>query len=114
MHIQSVCQVKLLIERHCKDWDDAMPNMRQALTAKTALPLHQSCAMFSHFLNRLETSLSSGDFDAAAPKLRSTFLLGGMDGELLQVASGTVPPGDLKSVGAFRLAVLRLISSNLV
>lgn len=79
--------------------------MRQSLSVKSSLSLHQACAIFLHFMSKLETAIPGADFSDAAPKLRSVFLMGGMDGDLLNAATTSVPPGDLKSIGAFRLGV---------
>lgn len=100
-------EVKLFIERHCKDWDEALANMKQTLSVKSAAPLHQACGVFLHFMSKLETALPSGEFKVAAPRLRAAFLVGGMDIELWAAASSSVPPGDVKSIGAFRLGGLQ-------
>lgn len=96
-------EVKLLLERHCCEWDSL--SVKQPLTAKTAAPLHQCCAVFLHMMKRLQTSLPSADYPGALATLRSTFLLGGLDNEILTMVTTNVPPANLKAVGAFRRGV---------
>lgn len=80
-------------------------SVKQPLTAKTAAPLHQCCAVFLHMMKRLQTSLPSADYPGALATLRSTFLLGGLDNEILTMVTTNVPPANLKAVGAFRRGV---------
>lgn len=93
-------EVKLLLERHCCEWDSL--SVKQPLTAKNATPMHQCCAVFLHMLKRLQTVLPSADYPGAVATLRSTFLLGGLDNEILTMVTTHVPPANLKAVGAFR------------
>ena len=85
-------KVKLLLERYCRDWDGLSDQMKRSFTYKEVSLLHQHCAMF----------LPRGLFPAAREKLMNVFMLGGMDSELKLQSESTVPPGDLRGVGAFR------------
>lgn len=76
--------------------------MRKALPLKEAISLRQSCAMMVHFIQRLEVTIPSADFPAAKQRLMASFSLGVLDPELLSAAETSVPPGDLKAIGAFR------------
>ena len=95
-------KVKLLLERYCRDWDGLSDQMKRSFTYKEVSLLHQHCAMFLHFLSVLESTLPRGLFPAAREKLMNVFMLGGMDSELKLQSESTVPPGDLRGVGAFR------------
>ena len=92
----------LFIQRICSDWDASPPSQRKALTTKEAVAIHQQCAMILHFLDCLEARLPSAEFPAAKSKLMAAFLLGGLDPELTMAAEQSVPPGDMKAIGAFR------------
>ena len=76
--------------------------MRKALTAKEVTTTHQHCAIVLSFLNTLQKTIPSSDAAAAKEKLTTHFFLGALDAELGLIAESTIPPGDLKSVGAFR------------
>ena len=95
-------EAQLFLERLCSDWDNLPPGMRKAISPKDAHALHQCCGLFQHFIHKLGEVLPGGEIQAARDKLKTHFLLGGMDAELLTVAETRVPPGDLKSLGAFR------------
>ena len=75
---------------------------RKAYAAKETVALHQCCGMFRHFLGCLQVTVASAAFPTAKEKLLTQFLLGGLDADLAQAASTSVPPGDLKSIGAIR------------
>ncbi|CAK9102225.1 unnamed protein product [Durusdinium trenchii] len=92
----------LLIDRICADYDAQPVGMRKALTAKEVTTTHQHCAIFLSFLNTLQKTIPSSDAAAAKEKLTTHFFLGALDAELGLIAESTIPPGDLKSVGAFR------------
>ncbi|CAK9105767.1 Uncharacterized protein SCF082_LOCUS49288, partial [Durusdinium trenchii] len=101
-------QVKLFIQRYCHDWDALTDGMKRQCTYKEAVSLHQVTGLFLHFLQTLETYLPSGQYPAAREKLTGMFLLGGLDAELQLQGETTVPPGDVRAIGAFR----NLISSH--
>ena len=78
--------------------------MRKSPSLREAVSLHQSCALFLHFLKILEVSLPSSEFPAAKEKLNASFLLGVLDADLITIGENAVPPGDIKAIGAFRTA----------
>ena len=93
-------KVTLFLERYCRDWDDLA--IKKPFTVKECYVLHSCCGMFLHFIGQLEISLPGSAFPAAREKRLSQFLMGGLDSELQCAAETSVPPGDLKAVGAFR------------
>ena len=58
--------------------------------------------MYLHFVDILEARSPSSDFLDAKPRLDDQFMHGSMDNELLQVASTSVPPGDIMAISGFR------------
>lgn len=96
--VPRLSKVLFLIERMCTDWDHQA--IKKAFNYKDALALHQSTAMFLHFLGRLKQVCPVSD--EVVDQLKSQFLLGGVDPELQVTAEQSVPPGDLKAVGVFR------------
>lgn len=97
-------QVKLLIRRMCAEWDNLPAGNRKAYAAKETVAMRQCCGMFRHFLGCLQVTLPSAalHLPGAKEKLMTQFLLGGPDADLTQAAPTSVPPGDLKSIGAIR------------
>ncbi len=95
-------EVSLLIRRMCSEWDSLPAGNRKAYASKELVALHQNCAMFRHFLGCLQITLPGADFPAAKEKLMTQFLLGGLDTDLLNAATTSIPPGDVKSIGAMR------------
>ena len=95
-------QASLFLERLCKIWDSAAKGQRKPWGFKECIPVHQSCAMFWHFFDVLSKRAPSADFAEAVPKIREQFMHGSMDNELCQVCDGSVPPGDIMAVTAFR------------
>lgn len=86
----------------CAEWDNLPAGNRKAYAAKETVAMHQCCSMFRHFLGCLQVTLPSAAFPGAKEKLMTQFLLGGLDADLTLAASTSVPPGDLKSIGAIR------------
>ena len=98
-------KVQLFISRICSDWDQLPEKMRKPMTYRDGCTLHLMCGMFLHFLDVLEARAPSAEFPEFAKKLTETFMCGVMDPELAYVADTCVPPGDVMSIGPFRLGV---------
>lgn len=92
----------LFLQRVEGDFDKTPAPMRKALSYRDALSKHQCCAMFLHFLSRLQRMCPPSEFNEAAVNLRQQFCQGFMDPDLLHAAEQQVPPGDLEGVAAFR------------
>eukprot|EP00435_Cladocopium_sp_Y103_P074177 s6_g47.t1 len=110
----SLGEAKLFIERLCSDWDKLPSNMRKSLSLREAISLHQSCALFLHFLKLLEVSIPSSEFPAAKEKVFATFNLGVLDSDLITAGEKSVPPGDIKALGAFRTGSVQTCLLNIL
>ena len=104
-HVVPMCKVQLFISRICSDWDQLPEKMRKPMTYRDGCTLHLMCGMFLHFLDVLEARVPSAEFPEFAKKLTETFMCGVMGPELAYVADTCVPPGDVMSIGPFRLGV---------
>lgn len=101
-------EVTLFVDRVIGDWDRKPPNQRRPLLYKDGLNLHQASGAFIHYLDTLERGFPAKQFPDVAASLRGQFLEGYLDPDLLHSLNQSVPPGDMKSVGSFRLS----LSSN--
>ena len=95
-------EVKLFLERLLYDHDHCPPSMRKALSFRDGLPKHQACGAFLHYLKMFERMCPAADFAEASDSLTEQFKLGYLDPDLLHGLEQSVPPGDLKSISAFR------------
>ncbi|CAK9079470.1 unnamed protein product, partial [Durusdinium trenchii] len=94
--------VQLFVARLLADHDRCPQTMRKALTYKDAVPKHQCCGMFCHLLDCLERNAPATQFKDMQDRLHKMFMESFMDPDLLHMVSSEVPPGDLKTVAAFR------------
>ena len=90
------------MDRLCCVWDATAKAARKPFGYKDVLPVHSAAAMYLHFVDILEARSPSGDFLDAKPRLYEQFIHGSMDNELLQVATSSVPPGDIMAISGFR------------
>lgn len=91
-----------MAERLIRDHDNTAEQLRKAFTFKDALAVHQAAGCLLHFLGLLESMVPSGEFGKMRAELLNQFMQGFMDADLCHVLSAQVPPGDIKSVAAFR------------
>ena len=92
----------LFLHRSVANFDNTPAPMRKAMTYKEGLQVHQSCGAFVHFLEELESIAPPAEYQEAARALHSQFGFGYLDPDLLHCLESTVPPGDVRSVSAFR------------
>lgn len=97
--------MQLFVARLLADHDRCPQTMRKALTYKDAVPKHQCCGMFCHLLDCLERNAPATQFKDMQDRLHKMFMESFMDPDLLHMVSSEVPPGDLKTVAAFRRGV---------
>ena len=95
-------QVSLFVERIIGDWDKTPSALRKSLVYRDAVNLHQATAAFLHFLSVLQRGFPAKEFSEAEASLQQQFRQGFLDPDLLHAVNGQVPPGDVRSVGAFR------------
>ena len=60
--------------------------------------------MYLHYIKSMEETAPADAIHGTKEKFLEQFLTSGLDAELLMSAQSTVPPGDPKSIGAFRWA----------
>lgn len=96
-------QATLVVNRLIRDHDNTAPQLRKAFSFKDALAVHQAGGAFLHFLSVLQKMAPAALYTQAEVSLRDQFSQGFMDADLLHVITTGVPPGDIKSVGSFRL-----------
>ena len=96
-------EVSLVATRLIGDFDRTAPALRKALNFKDAVVLHQSAGCFLHFLRLLEQTAPAAHFAECCDGLESQFLQGFLDPDLCHSLTVQVPPGDIKSISAFRL-----------
>lgn len=92
----------LVVTRLIGDFDRTAPGLRKALNFKDALALHQAAGLFQHFLRILEQTAPSALFAESRDSLEAQFLQGFLDPDLCHCLTVQVPPGDIKSISAFR------------
>lgn len=95
-------KVGIFAQRVLADYDATPIPLRQAMTYQKALQKHQACGAFLWFLSSLQKMAPSEMWPEIDKSLRSQFSQGYMDPDLLHALETQVPPGDLKSLGAFR------------
>ena len=98
-------KVNLVVGRIVGDHDKALPTMRKAVNFKEGLLLHQAAGLFLHFLRALQGVSPAGSFTDARSKLEDQFRQGFLDPDLQHVLQVSAPPGDPKSIAAFRTEV---------
>ena len=92
----------LFLQRILAAFDNTPAPMRKAMTHKEGLVAHQCCGAFVHFLSELEKIAPPAEYQEAATSLTSQFGFGYLDPDLLHGLESSVPPGDVRSVSAFR------------
>lgn len=95
-------QVDLLVTRLIGDFDKCAKSLRKAVTYKEALLVHQSAACFLHFMKQFEQMAPPTFFAESQENLMNQFHQGFLDPDLCHILTVQVPPGDIKSVTAFR------------
>ncbi|CAK9022466.1 FO synthase subunit 1 [Durusdinium trenchii] len=100
--------VGIFAQRVLADYDATPIPLRQAMTYQKALQKHQACGAFLWFLSSLQKMAPSEMWPEIDKSLRSQFSQGYMDPDLLHALETQVPPGDLKSLGAFRPFVAKI------
>lgn len=98
-------EVTLFVDRVIGDWDKKPANQRKPLLYKDAINLHQASGAFIHYHDALERGFPAKAFPDASTSLRAQFLEGYLDPDLLHSLNTSVPPGDMKSIGSFRLSL---------
>ena len=97
------CQVSLYLERLRELHDATSLPLRKAPTFKEALKIHQACGCFLFFLQKFKAIVPEKELAEMERGLRSQFMSGFLDGDLLHVLEEQVPlSADIKAVGAFR------------
>ena len=91
-----------MVDRLIRDHDNCAEQMRKAFSFKDALEVHQAAGCFLHFISELKKIAPPERFQQARDGLMEQFMQGFMDADLCHVLSSQVPPGDIKSVSAFR------------
>ena len=94
----------LFVKRVLADHDNTPPALRKPLSYRDALSKHQCCGGFLFYLRQLEKMAPSADFPAMKEELLSQFDVGYLDPDISHSLESCVPPGDIRSVGAFRTA----------
>lgn len=98
-------KVSLYLERIISDHDQVAPGMRKALSFKDAVKIHQSAGCFLFFMQKLQQICPERDFQEYARGLRSQFMSGFLDADLITTLEDQVPAAaDIKNVKAFRRA----------
>lgn len=92
----------LFVDRMIADHDNKPAQLRKAMTFREAVELHQACGGFLHFLDALEKLAPGSEFQTMQHELHQQFKYGYLDPDILHCLANQVPPGDVKSVGAFR------------
>lgn len=99
----------LVADRLIGDFDKCAPAMRKALNYKDGVALHQAAGSFLHFLAMLERQLPPSFFSETRDSLTKQFHLGFLDSDLQHQILTQVPPGDPRSIHAFRTGQFDMI-----
>lgn len=103
LDFQHRTQVNLFLERVVNDHDQVAPGLRKALIFKEALKIHQAAGCFLFFMQKLQQLCPEKDFLERQRGLRSQFMSGFLDADLISTLEEQVPAAaDIKSVKAFR------------
>ena len=94
------------------DFDQTPDSLRKPCNYKDGVDKHRCCAAFMHYLEILQRMSPPSEFATARDSLREQFLSGLMDLDLLHSVQSQVPPGDIKSVSAFRAFVAQIEASS--
>eukprot|EP00438_Fugacium_kawagutii_P023793 Skav228140 [mRNA] locus=scaffold2683:22736:26272:- [translate_table: standard] len=100
--------VMLFVDRMIADHDNKPPQLRKPMSYREAVELHQACGGFQHFLTSLERIAPGSEFKGMQEELKQQFKYGYLDPDILHCLNTQVPPGDLKSVSAFRTDALNM------
>lgn len=87
------------------DFDKSAKSLRKAITFKEAVIIHQSTGCFLHFLKAFQQMAPASFFDESKENLLNQFNQGFLDPDLCHILTLQVPPGDIKSVAAFRCQI---------
>lgn len=98
----------LFTRRLQSDFDRCAEGMRKACNYREGLLKHQCCAVFLHFLGRLQRVSPPAEFKLAEESLEQQFLQGLLDFDLQHAVESQVPPGDMSAVAAFRSFVAQV------
>ena len=90
------------MDRLLADFDQSVASMRKALSFKDGLVKHQACGGFLHYLKSFERMCPAAKFPEISEQLTKQFHMGFLDPDLLFSLESQVPPGDIKSISAFR------------
>ncbi|CAK9066087.1 unnamed protein product [Durusdinium trenchii] len=104
--------VDAFVTRLIGDFDKSAKSLRKAITFKEAVIIHQSTGCFLHFLKAFQQMAPASFFDESKENLLNQFNQGFLDPDLCHILTLQVPPGDIKSVAAFRPLVAK-IDANL-
>ena len=100
---QHSIQVKLFLDRVISDHDQVAPGLRKALNFKEAVKIHQAAGCFLFFMQKLQQLCPEKDFLECQRGLKSHFMSGFLDADLVSTLEEQVPAAaDIKSVKAFR------------
>ena len=96
-------EVSLFLDRVINDHDQAAPGVKKALTYKEAVKVHQSCGGFLFFLQRFKQLCPEKDYTKFSDSLRSQFMSGFLDADLITTLEEQVPNAtEVSEVKAFR------------
>ena len=98
-------KVDAFVTRLIGDFDKSAKSLRKAITFKEAVIIHQSTGCFLHFLKAFQQMAPASFFDESKENLLNQFNQGFLDPDLCHILTLQVPPGDIKSVAAFRCQI---------
>lgn len=96
------CEVMLLIQRMCADWDKMHPTLRKAWNARDTANLHAVCGGFLHYVGLLEKKIAKHDFDTTIAGIQEQFMSGHLDIDISHAMESSPFPGQLEDVGFLR------------
>ncbi|CAK9008254.1 FO synthase subunit 1 [Durusdinium trenchii] len=104
--LEAAVKVSLFLDRVINDHDQAAPGVKKALTYKEAVKVHQSCGGFLFFLQRFKQLCPEKDYTKFSDSLRSQFMSGFLDADLITTLEEQVPnAAEVSEVKAFRKGV---------
>lgn len=96
-------QVNLFLDRVIGDHDSTAPGLRKGLSYKDAAKIHQAAGCFLFFLKKLKQICPEGEYAETSRGLRSQFMSGFLDADLVTTLESQVPAAaDIMEVKAFR------------
>lgn len=86
-------------------------DLRRALNYKDAVSKHQVSGAYLHFKDLMQSKCPEKDWPSVAKDLDNAFFQRFMDADLLAALQGSVPPGDVTAIAAFRTGVAEVQSA---